>query len=101
MSKNEEAAPAVAAAESGEGKSFDRASVPVCDCNTERRQRQAERAFFALMKTVVNDGTTFIPFSVLSEITLIREKELAKIFENGACVYVLREVSADGRRMQD
>jgi hypothetical protein len=53
------------------------------------------------MKTVVNDGTTFIPFSVLSEITLIREKELAEIFENGACVYVLREVSADGRRMQD
>ena len=101
MSKNEEAAPAVAAAESGEGKSLEAASVPVCDCNTERRQRQAERAFFALMKTVINDGTGFIPFSVLSVITLIQEKELAAIFEGGARVYVLREVPADGRRKQE
>lgn len=101
MSKNEEAAPAVAAAESGEGKSLEAASVPVCDCNTERRQRQAERAFCTLMKTVINDGTGFIPFSVLSVITLIQEKELAAIFEGGARVYVLREVPADGRRKQE
>ena len=101
MTQNKSAAPAAATAESGEGKNLERASVPACDCNTEKQQRQAERAFFALMKTVVNDGTTFIPFSVLSEITLIREKELAEIFEGGACVYVTREVSADGRRMQD
>jgi len=100
MSKNEEAAPAVAAAESGKGKSLEAASVPVSDCNTERRQRQEERAFFALMKTVINDGTEYLSFSDLSVITLIPEKELAPIFEGGARVYVLREVAADGRRKQ-
>jgi len=99
MRKNEEAAPAAATAESGEGKSFDRASVPVCDCNTERRQRQAERAFCTLLKTVINDRTEFMPFSVLSVITLIPEKELAAIFEGGARVLVVREVAENGRRM--
>ena len=33
MSKNEEAAPVVAAAESGKGKSLEAASIPVSDCN--------------------------------------------------------------------
>lgn len=101
MSGYEKTAPAVAAAESGKGKCLGRESVPACDCNTEKQRRQAERAFFTLLKTVLNDGTRFIPFSVLSVITLIPEKELAAIFEDGARVYVLREVPADGRRMQD
>ena len=99
MTQNKSAAPAAATAESGEGKNLETASVPACDCNTERRQRQAERAFCTLMKTVVNDRTEFMPFSVLSAITLIPEKDLAAIFEGGARVYVLREVAADGRRM--
>lgn len=99
MNRNEEAAPAVAAVGSGKGMSLEAASVPVSDCNTDRKQRQAERALFTIMKTVLNDGTEFIPFSVLSAITLIPEKTLSAIFENGACVYVLREVAADGRRM--
>lgn len=101
MTGNQEAAASAATLDSGEGKSLEAASVPVCDCNTERRQRQAERAFCTLMKTVINDGTGFIPFSVLSVITLIQEKELAAIFEGGARVYVLREVPADGRRKQE
>lgn len=98
MNEKEKAAPAVAAAESGKGKS-EGASIPISDCNTELHQRQAERVLFLVMKTAVNDGTEFISSSALSAVSLIPEHELKPLLDNldGAHVYVLREV-ADGRR---
>ncbi len=98
MADNQDAAASVAALDSGAGKSKG-ASVPVSDCNTELRRRQAERLLFLVMKTAVNDGTEFISSSALSVISLIPENELKPLLDNldGAHVYVLREV-ADGRR---
>lgn len=98
MTGNQEAAASGATLDSGMGMS-EGASVPVSDCNTELRQRQAERVLFLVMKTAVDDGTKFISSSALSAVSLIPEHELKALLDHldGAHVYVLREV-ADGRR---
>ena len=92
MTDNQEAAASAATLDSGRGKS-EGASVPVSDCNTELRQRQAERVLFLVVKTAVNDGVEFISSSALSAISLIPETELKPLLDHldGAHVYVLRE----------
>ena len=90
MTGNKEAAPAVAAAESGKGVNHDghRNAFPISDSTIQAIQKQLEREerlLFILFRAArQNGGVLFMPYSTLSCISLIPEDEVRELCDFSA-----------------
>ena len=89
MTGNKEAAPAAATAESGKGeKTFVRCITPVSNstiCGRQKQQERAQRLLFLLLNAAIQSGRdVYIPYAILSCISLIPEDEVRELCDFSA-----------------